>query len=313
MTGGGGRLFVVAGSTASGKSALAMAMAAATGGTIVNADSQQLFADLPVLTARPGPADTARAPHALYGVLGPREQPSAGRWLELVRPVLEPAVAAERTLVLVGGTGLYIKALLHGLVAAPPVPDRVRAALAAETAGWATAALHRRLAALDPVMAARLRPSDRQRLLRALEVVQATGRSLAAWQADPPVRLALPATVQGLALTPPAAVVAERAAARLSAMLAAGAVAEVAALASLHPDLAALPIGRVHGAREILAHLTGALDRAAVQERVAAQVRQYAKRQRTFLRHQLAELVPVATVGESIREPLELLRRLDPA
>lgn len=291
-------LIVIGGSTASGKSALALALAEAVGGVVVNADSQQLFRDLPTLTARPTPEDEAAAPHRLYGVLGPDEQPSVARWLALALSVLAEATAQRRPAIVTGGTGLYLHALLHGLPEIPDIPDEVRGPLRATVEREPAEATHARLAVLDPVMAARLRPSDRQRILRALEVVLATGRSLAEWQATPRRRPLLPASRLTVALVPPARVVAPRIETRLARMLAAGVLGEVEDLRRRRPDVADLPIAKVHGVRDLLAVQGGrqSLDEAAA--RIAAQIRQYAKRQRTWFRHQLPELEPIAAVGE---------------
>ena len=302
--GGAGRgaieaLVVIGGSTASGKSALALALARELDGVVVNADSQQLFADLPTLTARPDAADLARAPHRLYGLLAADEQPSVARWLDLVVPVLGELRAERRAAILVGGTGLYLHALLRGLPPMPEIPAELRGELRAWAGDRPTAALHARLAARDPAMAARLSPTDRQRLLRAIEVVEATGRSLLAWQADPPVRPPLPPLLAGMALVPPAAVVNPRIEARLAAMLAGGALDEVGELLARRPDATALPIAKVHGLREFAAVQLGTLTPAAATAGIAAQIRQYAKRQRTWFRHQLPELAAVAAVGES--------------
>lgn len=289
---------MIGGTTASGKSALATALAERFGAVIVNADSQQLFADLPILTARPTPEEEARLPHRLYGVLGPTEQPSAGRWLGMVVPLLEQLGRDGQPAILVGGSGLYLHALLHGLAAIPPVPAELRARLREASRDLPSAALHARLAALDPLTAARLRPSDRQRILRALEVLEATGRPLAAWQEGPrrpPIR---PRALLAVALLPPAAVTGPRIERRLEAQLEAGALAEVAELARREPGLDALPIARVHGCRELLAVHEGRLDLEAARVRIAAQVRAYAKRQRTWFRHQLPELEPLPATGE---------------
>lgn len=293
-----GALLVLGGTTASGKSALALALAERLGAVIVNADSQQLFADLPILTARPTAAEEARRPHRLYGILGPAEQPTAGLWLALVVPLLERLGREGRPAVLVGGTGLYLATLLRGLAAVPAVPEALRARLLEESRELPASALHARLAARDPLTAARLRPSDRQRILRALEVLEATGRPLAEWQAGPrrpPVRAT---ALVGIALLPPPAVTGPRIAQRLDRQLAAGALEEVLALAALEPALERLPIAKVHGCRELLAVARGRLGRAEAAARIAAQVRAYAKRQRTWFRHQLPELEPLATTGE---------------
>jgi tRNA dimethylallyltransferase len=288
---------VIGGSTASGKSALALALAQELGGVVVNADSQQLFADLPILTARPTPEDEAAAPHWLYGVLAAHEQPSVGRWLALIEPVLAACRKEGRPAIVTGGTGLYLHALLHGMPEMPEIPAGLRRSLRAWAEAAGSAALHARLGERDPVMAARLRPSDTQRLLRALEVVEATGRSLAAWQQEPRRRIPLPERRLGLALVPPPTAVNPRIEVRLEVMLGAGALNEVRALLERCPDAPTLPIAKVHGLRELAALLQGRLDAAAAQRSIAAQIRQYAKRQRTWFRHQLPELTPVADVG----------------
>ncbi len=302
-----GPLLVLGGTTASGKSALALALAERTGAVIVNADSQQLFADLPILTARPTAAEEARVPHRLYAVLGPREQPSAGRWLALVVPLLRELAAAGRPVILVGGTGLYLEALLHGLSPVPEVPVALRARLLEESREVPTVALHARLARLDPLSAARLRPSDRQRILRALEVLEATGRPLASWQAEPRRPAVRPRALLGVALLPPAECTAPRIARRLRAQLEAGALDEVAALAATEAGLVEAarsgrvegwPIVKVHGCRELLAVLDGRLERTVAEAEIARQVRAYAKRQRTWFRHRLGELEPLPVTGQ---------------
>lgn len=293
-----GDLVILGGTTASGKSALALELAERIGAVIVNADSQQLFADLPILSARPTAAEEARLPHRLYGVLGPAEQPSAGRWLALVVPLLEVLGREGRPAILVGGTGLYLAALLRGLAAIPPVPAALRARLLEESREVPTPLLHARLAARDPLTAARLRATDRQRILRALEVLEATGRPLAAWQAGPREPAVRPRRLSGVALLPPSAVTGPRIAERLARQLAAGALAEVEALAAREPDLERLPIAKVHGCRELLAVARGLLEPGAAAARIEAQVRAYAKRQRTWFRHQLPELETLALTGE---------------
>ena len=187
-------LIVVAGPTASGKSALALRLAEAERGVIINADSMQLYRDLRVLTARPTPEDQARAPHRLYGILDAADPASAGRWLQLAGAAIGEALAARRPAIVVGGTGLYLHALLHGLA---PVPDSSRRGSrrrpgAARRAGCARHFMPSSPRWIPPWRRA-CAPSDGQRLLRAYEVVVGTGRSLAAWQAMPPLRVDLPA------------------------------------------------------------------------------------------------------------------------
>mgnify|MGYP003660580010 CR=1 FL=1 len=185
---------LIAGPTASGKSALAVELAERLGGTVINADSMQVYAELRVLSARPSPADEARAPHLLYGHVGIAEAYSAGRWLADMGGALKEARAAGRRPIVVGGTGLYFKALTQGISGMPDVPEEVRARVRARLEGEGTAALHRELAERDPAAAARFPDTDPQRTLRALEVLEATGRPISAWQGDPPGPALVPAS-----------------------------------------------------------------------------------------------------------------------
>ena len=305
-------LVVIGGSTASGKSALGLRVAAAVDGIVVNADSQQLFGDLPTLTARPTAAEERVVPHRLYGILGPDEAPSVGRWLDAVADVLDAGERRDRPLVVVGGSGLYLEALLHGIAVVPPVPDDLRLELRRRGAMRPAEDLHRRLGEVDPLMAGRLRPTDRQRILRALEVVIGTGRSLAHWQAQEPRRLLAAGPVLGVALVPPAPLAAERIERRVAAMLAGGALAEVRELAACRPELATLPIAKVLGVTILLTLLAGGLDLAEAATALTIQVRQYAKRQRTFFRGRLGELRRFAITGDDpslAHELIELCRR----
>jgi tRNA dimethylallyltransferase len=296
-------LIVIAGPTASGKSALALRVAEATGGVIINADSMQLYRDLRILTARPTPADEARVPHRLYGVLAADDPASAGRWLELAGGAIGAARAERRLAIVVGGTGLNLHALLHGLAPVPAIPAAVRSAARARFAALGAPAFHAELAAHDPAMAARLHPSDRQRLIRAYEVVVGTGRSLAAWQEAPPVRIDLPTLRTGIALMPPRAALYDRIGRRLREMIERGALAEVERLRrrGLDPDL---PLMKAHAMPELLAHLEGRIDLATALERATVQMRRYVKRQVTWLRHQLPELRRLEAFGEDAKLPL---------
>jgi tRNA dimethylallyltransferase len=293
------RLIVVAGPTASGKSALALRLAEAERGVIINADSMQLYRDLRLLTARPTPQDQQRARHRLYGVLDAAEPASAGRWLQLAGAAIDEALAERRLAIVVGGTGLYLHALLHGLAPVPAIPAGVRAAARARLAALGAPAFHAELAALDAAMAARLRPTDRQRLLRAYEVVVGTGRSLAAWQALPPARVGLPAGRIGLALMPPRPALYERIERRLRATIEHGALEELKALAerSLSADL---PLMRAVAVPELLAYLSGRVDLGTALDRAIVQTRRLAKRQLTWLRHRLPELRPVPDFGDDL-------------
>jgi tRNA dimethylallyltransferase len=303
-------LIVIAGPTASGKSALALRLCEALGGTIINADSMQLYRDLRILTARPAAADEARGPHRLYGVLNAKDPASVGRWLELAGAAIAEAGAAGRPAIVVGGTGLYLHALLHGLAPVPEIPAAVRSAARARGAAVGGAALHADLARIDPVMAARLRPTDRQRLLRAYEVVLATGRSLAAWQEAAPRRVELPERRLGIALLPPRAALDERIRVRLHAMIEQGALAELERLRQRALD-PGLPLMKAVAVRELLAHLEGQCDLDTAFERAIVQTRRYAKRQSTWLRHRLRELRPLEAFGETI-DPAALIANAGP-
>jgi tRNA dimethylallyltransferase len=295
-------LILIAGPTASGKSSLALRIAEAGGGVVINADSMQLYRDLFILSARPGAAEEARAPHRLYGVLDAAAPSSVAMWLELAGREIEAAAAADRTAVVVGGTGLYLHALLHGLARVPDVPDAARSEARALLRSLGSAGLHAELRRRDPAMAARLRPNDRQRIVRAYEVLAGTGRSLSAWQAEPPLRVALPEHRFGIVLMPPRAALYERIACRLRAMVEAGAIEEVAALRArgLNPDLPAM---KALAVPQLCAYLDGRLDLESALADAITQTRRYAKRQLTWLRHQLPELRPLEAFGDDPAMP----------
>jgi len=290
---------IVAGPTASGKSTLALAIAEEFGGTIINADSMQVYRDLAVLTARPGPAEEARAPHRLYGVIDAAESCSAGRWRELALGEIAAAQAAGRLPIVVGGTGLYLEALVHGIAAVPPVPPDVRAASRALHAEIGGIAFHARLAERDPAAAARLLPSDTQRVVRAYEVVTATGRPLGAWQREA-VEPSCASAAAAVVLLPPRDVLYAACDARVLAMVERGAVDEVRALLArgLSP---ALPAMKAVGMRELGAWIAGQTDRAMALAATQQETRRYAKRQYTWLRHRMTDLRRL-TVGAQFSE-----------
>jgi tRNA dimethylallyltransferase len=292
-------LVVIAGPTASGKSALALRLAEAVRGTIINADSMQLYRGLRILTARPAPEDEARVPHRLYGVLDPEDRASAGRWLELARAAIGEALAEGRPALVVGGSGLYLHALLHGLAPVPEIPASVRNASEARLAALGGPAFHAELAARDPEMAARLRPTDRQRLIRAYEVLLGTGRSLADWHRAPQAQVGLPLPRLGIALMPPRAALYERIARRLREMVECGGLEELRTLQQgfLPADL---PLMKAVAVPELLAHLAGEVDLATALERAIVRSRRYAKRQLTWLRHQLPELQRLEAFGDDV-------------
>jgi len=288
-TPGEAEVWVVGGPTASGKSALALALAEAFRGTVINADALQLYRELPVLTAQPDAAALARAPHRLYGVRPAAEPASAGLWRGWALAEIAAARRAGRQPILAGGTGLYLKALGDGLAPVPPVPAEARAQGQALLERLGPAGLHARLAAADPAGAAALAPGDSQRLLRAWSVLQATGRPLSAWQAEagtPGARL------RWLLLLPERAWLRQAVARRFDAMLAAGALEEVRALLALGlpPDLPAM---KAVGVRELAAVLAGETTLAEARERAVAATRQYLKRQTTWLRHQVLGREPL--------------------
>lgn len=323
-------VLIVAGPTASGKSALALRIAAELGGTVINADSLQLYRELSILTARPGAAEMARAPHRLYGILSAIEPCSAGRWRTMAMGEIGAAFAAGRLPVVTGGTGLYLGALVRGLAPVPPIPPAVREEAKALMAELGPARFHARLAGVDPVMSARLRPSDTQRLMRAFEVVRATGRSLASFQAQGAARpeeeperggtagpesgSALPRAgprFMTVVLNPPRDVLYAACERRFDAMMAQGALEEARAILELNlPETA--PILKAVGLRELLAHLRGQM---GLEDAVAAAkraTRNYAKRQVTWFRHQVrgAHVIPAQYSESPGDEIFSFIRKL---
>lgn len=289
-----GRVVAVVGPTASGKSALALALAEALDGVVINADSMQVYRELAILTARPGPDVVARAPHRLYGTLPAAEPCSAARWRDLALGEIAAALASGRTPIVVGGTGLYLRALVEGIAEIPPVPPAVRAAAEARLAEIGGAAFRAELAGRDPETAARLSDNDRQRLVRAREVVDATGRPISAWQRGPTLAPPPGLLFDLIALLPPREALHAACDGRFDAMMAAGAVEEVAALDALGLD-PSLPAMKALGVPELRRFVRGELDRAVAVERAKTATRRYAKRQTTWFRHQLP------SVGGNIR------------
>lgn len=275
---------LIAGPTASGKSRLAMATARATGAVIVNADSQQLYADLRVLSARPTVEDEAEVPHRLYGVADAADAWSVGRWSRAVMDLLAELEGEGRPALLVGGTGLYFNALTKGLADIPPVPTEVRDAVQAEFDAEGEAAVRRRLVEVDPAAEAAVFPGDRQRLVRALSVHRASGRALSAWKADTRPLL-LPGSYDALVVEPSRDRLYAACDARVDVMMALGALEEVRALTArrLDPELPAM---KAVGVRELAAHLAGELSLDGAVATVKQATRNYAKRQLTWFRNQ---------------------------
>jgi tRNA dimethylallyltransferase len=277
---------LIAGPTASGKSALALDLAHRFSGVLINADSMQVYRDLHVLTARPPAEDEARVPHFLFGHVDGAINYSVGHWLEDVARMLPEIRQSGHLPIFVGGTGLYYKALTQGLSDIPRVPQAVRLKVRAEAEGVASEVLHERLAACDPAMAAKLRPSDPQRLLRALEVFAATGQSLAAFQHKKSPPLLDVETCEALFLAPDRDELRHRMETRFAAMLQQGALEEVGRLAARALD-PSLPVMRAHGVPHLIRHLRGEIDLEAAAAQAIIDTRHYAKRQFTFARHQL--------------------------
>jgi len=292
-------VLVLAGPTASGKSALALAVAQAEDGVVINADSMQVYDALPILTAQPGAEAQAAAPHRLYGCLDPATPCSAAHWRDLARQEIESAWAAGRLPVVTGGTGLYLESLRHGLSPIPDIPPPVRDEARALLAELGNAAFHARLATRDPAMAARLPPGDSQRMVRAWEVLAATGRSLEAWQAEPR-QGGLPARWFSLALLPPPDILRAACDGRFLAMVKAGGADEAAAFLARGLD-PALPLMKALGLRELGAARRGEMPLPAAITAAQAATRAYAKRQRTWLRHRFDANVVIDTqLSESL-------------
>jgi len=296
-------VILVTGPTASGKSALALELAVALGGTIINADALQTYRDLRILSARPDEEALARAPHRLYGYQDAAERGSVGRWRDLAVAEIAASHHAGRLPIVVGGSGLYLRALQHGLAAIPPIPAAIREEAAALFRALGEAGFRERLAAHDPVAASRLVPGDRQRLIRAWEVVRATGRPLGEWHGSEwhsgPAS-ASPYRFACLLLLPPRERLYAAANARFLRMIEEGALAEVGALAARGLD-PGLPAMKAVGVPELLRHLAGeiALDVAVAAATQAT--RRYAKRQMTWFRHQMVpDLVLTAQLSESL-------------
>src|SRR3982075_4444449 len=282
------RAVVIAGPTASGKSALALQLAQMRDAVIINADSMQVYRDLRIITARPTPKEEAAVPHRLYGHVDAAVNFSAGSWVADAAVALAEVRAQNRLPIFVGGSGLYFKALTRGLSAVPPIPVDIREGVRARLERDGVEALHAALARRDPASAERLKPRDRTRIARALEVVEATGRSLTDWHRGGLPPLLPPGTFGALFVGPARDELYARIDARFAGMLNAGALEEVAHLAARRLD-PLLPAMKAHGVPALLRHLKGeiTLEEAAAMGR--GETRDYAKRQFTWFRHQLPE------------------------
>lgn len=277
-------VLIVGGPTASGKSALALDLARRFGGVVVNGDALQIYRDLRILSARPDPAEEGAVPHRLYGALDGSERCTVARWRTMALDAIAGAFAEGRVPVVVGGTGLYLRSLMQGIADIPDIPPEIRQSTAELHAFLGGEAFHEELARRDPKAAVRLHPGDRQRLVRAFEVMAATGRSIVDWQADPgsgPGGLAF----HFIALMPPRDALYAACDDRFQAMLERGALEEAMALDArrLPPDL---PVMKAVGVPELRRHLSGELPLAEASALARQSTRRYAKRQFTWFRHQ---------------------------
>lgn len=291
---GASRVILLAGSTASGKSALALVLARRTKGVIVNADSMQVYREAPIITAQPSADEQAEVAHRLYGHVSGSEAYSTGRYVDDMKGVLAELRASDRTAIIVGGTGLYFKALLEGLSPVPPIPPDIRARCRALAENQGVAAVRDAVATVDPEIAVRLDATDAQRLVRALEVFEATGRPLSDWQRVPGKPVVDGETALKLVVNRPRADLQARADARFDHMIAAGALVEMRAIAAL--DLARdLPLMRALGVRPLIDHLAGRLSLEAAIDDGKLETRQYIKRQQTWLKRHMMSWKIVTT------------------
>jgi tRNA dimethylallyltransferase len=282
------RAVLIAGPTASGKSALALELAEQLGGVIINADSMQVYRDLRIITARPTPEDERRVPHRLYGHVDAAENYSVGRWRRDIEETFTNVIAEGRVPILVGGTGLYFKALTSGLAAVPPIPAPVRAEVRDRLQREGAPALHAELVRLDPATAQRVTVNDRSRISRALEVVLATGRPLSDWHREGLPPLIDPERAAKTFVTCERKELVHRIETRFAAMLKAGALDEARRLAGRRLD-PSLPAMKAHGVPWLIRHLDGEISLAEAAAGAVMDTRRYAKRQLTWFRNQMKD------------------------
>ncbi len=279
---------LIAGPTASGKSQAALALAEKIGGVVINADSMQVYREAPILTAQPSDADKARLPHLLYGHVGVDEVYSVGRWRTDAIAALAEARSMKRVPIFAGGTGLYFSALTDGLAEIPEIPPEVRDSARGLLDEIGVEELHARLAARDPRTASKLRPSDPQRVLRAYEVFEATGRPLAEWQEAPAQSILKNSHIAAFVLDPPRSELRARIAVRFEEMVERGGLKEAAALAGLDP---ALPAAKLLGLRPLQALAAGQISRSDALEQAITATRQFARRQMTWFRNRMPHYI----------------------
>ena len=291
-------VLVIAGPTASGKSSLALELAGAFDGAIINADSLQCYRDLRILTARPDEAALARAPHRLYGYLDAGERGSAAKWRRLALRKIAAAAEAGRLPILVGGTGLYLRTIMEGLAPVPEIPPEARREAVELYRTLGGVAFREQLAQLDPESAQRLPPGDRQRLIRAFEVVRATGAAIGTWQRQ--AGSVAPYRFGTIVLAPPRDSLYAACDARLVKMIEAGVLAEAEAIAARGLDRS-LPAMKAVGLPELLSYLDGEVPLCDAIAAAQQSTRRYAKRQMTWFRHQMApNLIFRAQFSESL-------------
>ena len=274
-------ILIVAGPTASGKSALALDLADAFDGVVINADSMQVYKELRVLSARPDDSETSRAPHRLYGVLSGREACSAGKWREMAMAEIADCHANGKLPIITGGTGMYLNALTQGIAPIPDVPARIRDTVTDELDALGHAVFFEKLKHDDPETAATLDGTNTQRLIRAAEVFAHTGRGLASWHKEP-------VKFKKLCYMPPRDILYDRCNRRFDLMIEQGAIDEVRDLLTLRLPQTA-PVMKAVGVRELSSHLAGEIDLDTAKEKSQRETRRYAKRQLTWFRHQMSD------------------------
>lgn len=302
------RVIVIAGPTASGKSGLALEWAKALDSELVNADASQVYDGLQILTNRPTENELNSVPHHLFGYLPPTEVCSVARWRDDAKKVIEEVWQCEKVPIVVGGTGLYLEALIKGLSDIPQIPENVRQQMRDQMAEVGPEVLYQQLSLIDPVSAARIKPQDRQRITRALEVYHATGKSLSQWQDDNPPTGAIRADIYGFALIPDREVLYHQINQRFEKMIKAGALAEVESLLARKLD-PALPIMKSLGLAELAAYLRGEVSQEEAIVQAQQLTRHYAKRQTTWIRHRLTDFRKITNKRDSLKY-LESLRRV---
>ncbi len=297
-------VLIVAGPTASGKSALALDLAEAFDGVVINADSMQVYRELRVLSARPNDSEIARAPHRLYGVLSGREACSAGKWRDMAMAEIAECHAKGKLPIITGGTGMYLNALTEGIAPIPDIPAGIRQQITADLEKAGHQAFFNDFAKRDPHTAATLDPSNTQRLIRAAEVLAGTGRGLAAWHHEPMVTPPEGMVFKKLCYMPPRDILYDRCNRRFDLMIEQGAIEEVRGLLAENlPETA--PVMKAVGVREIAAYLAGQIDLETAKEKSQRETRRYAKRQLTWFRHQMSDKEIIdAQYSESLADKL---------